>query len=156
MNTTIERMRADIARLKEERAKIDAELEQLEIALPVVARYASETDEPTPRNRLRITSFQTVDSKTKVVMTMARQAVFERGSIHTAELLELIKQRGVELPGENPEQYLSSILSRKKDEYGLQVDRRMGWSLKAQNEESPSATNTEASGVQPESVDDLI
>ena len=165
----IDRIAADIARLEKERdqldvrrVEIDEELKPLEITMKVLKSYAGEGDAPVLGNRRRFNfeelqeaerEEQTVRIVSGAVMTAVERILRFVGPMRTSELLEQLKKNGIVIPGKDPEQNLSSLLSRKKDEFGLVVDRRIGWSVKddAQRVESPSATNTGASDSKPAS-----
>lgn len=142
MAVELEQLHLDIKRLRDERTRIDVRLKELEIALSVLARYeAKSTQAPTiVRRVIKIDT----DTKTDRVMAAVVELLHAGKPIHTADLLPLLSDRGIEIGGVNPEQYLSGILSRNKDDYGMQADRRHGWSLKSQKGESPGVSSAGA------------
>ena len=69
-------------------------------------------------------------------------------SVYLADLMGLLTNKGIRVGGQDPLQNLSTILSRNKDAYGLEVSRRDGWSLKQPSSTPPSLSSELASRLQ--------
>ena len=149
---TIDLLRADVQRLRTQRDEVVAELTKLESALEVLARYEGKVE---AQRRAALAEDNKPAPKIREVMECVTTVLREKSPLHTADLYKAVIAAGVEIGGNDPEQYMSAMLSRSKDSYGLQVDRRYGWSLKPKEEsekgEGFDATNTEALDLQPAS-----
>lgn len=151
----LKRIQADVQRLRAQRDSIDAELAKLECALEVLSRYESAADGHADEDSEERRDPEKAAERIREVMKAAASLVEASPGMRTSDLYEAVTGGGVTIVGRNPQQYFSTILSRYKDQYSLQFDRREGWSLKPESskdepkkDESPGATNTEAFELQ--------
>lgn len=129
-DNTIENMQYELAQLRAQRSLIDASINEIELALKVVARYASNAGKPAIPAQI---SLRKTLSKREQILEGVLAILADGKARHTDVLLKELSASGVEIGGDIPEANLSSYLSRAKDELGLNADRRNGWSLQKTN-----------------------
>lgn len=118
-------MSTALAEKKAERLALDKEICEIETALAVIARYSGSLTSQEPLQEQRATD---AAGPFKVqVMTAAANILGTDGPMQMRELKSKLAELGLEMPGMDPDAYLSTLLSRNKAEYGLTVDRRLGW-----------------------------
>lgn len=123
---TLQRIQADIEAKRRE-------ISELEIAAAVLTRYERED------GRKELVSGGLIGAANAVAAQQAAATLAERimksaveilssgQALHTAELLVPVCAK---IGQTITQEYLSTVLSRNKEEFGLQVTRRQGWSIK--------------------------
>ena len=135
-------LKAKIDALNKQKSSIDAEIAEINQALNVIGKYSIEGDFLSPSQVLMRLAAGKVKTKQQQILEGAALALAGGIRLHTSELLEVLKERGIEIGGEKPEANLSAYLSKSED---FENDRRFGWSLI--NKNAPGAATQGASTV---------
>ena len=130
----MESLTAEIQALVDERGRVGAEAEQLQSALLVMRLYGQRAEQRASM------ATEAPAASTQEILDAALN-VLKRGArpMHTADIHDQLIGGGMKIGGADPQQYLSSILSRNKDACGIEASRRDGWSLKRSNSASEAA-----------------
>jgi len=115
-----------LAAAKERAGKIAVFLEMAQI----YGANGGGASNPSPSSAIEPKLTPSIDSKGGLAKAAAREVITvlrERGQpVHTKELLDILRARGIEIAGRNPVTNLSGYLSRSPE---LTADRAAGWSL---------------------------
>lgn len=130
------RMQVDLNRLKAERDLIEQEIDQLTTAIAMVTKYASDDEKAELAAHM---SLRKTVSKREQIFQSVLEILSDGKARHTADLMQELTARGIEIGGDNKEANLSAYLSRAKAVIGLYADRRYGWSIKKQTPEGVGA-----------------
>jgi hypothetical protein len=158
---TIDLIQLDIQKLRTERAevesrllKIDKEIDELELSIRVIQRYASTAKLSQVLFSESFNAGAVAILKPTVtkrhVMLRAVVDFLEEKSKHTDEILKHLNNREIYIAGETEDaklKNLSTYLSRAKVEIGLVSSKRDGWSRSPSRKkgESPAVTGLSSS-----------
>lgn len=131
-----------IRSIEVERAELAPKIVELESSLKVFARYGVVVPEVE-----RDPASGGEPSSTEEVMSAVIALLRDRDGLPTPELYEKVVAAGKRIAGANPRAYFSTILSRNKQAYGLDVDRSRGWYLNHANGHDAGAVDASPVGV---------
>lgn len=118
--------------LSMQRARIDAEIADIDQALKVINKYGSEQDLlGSAAMAMNMLAHPRGMTKQQQIIQGAIEVLVNGKILHTAELLSELQKQGIDIGGSNPEANLSAYLSKAKEVF--KNDRKYGWSLVNKN-----------------------